>query len=281
MDAMPSPFPGMNPYLEHPAVFADFHARLLVAVSAEIARQVRGRYVVKIDEQVYLKFEEDEAWGSQTVRDGRPGVAVLGGPRYIPPPGSLGEMTDGIEEGGVATIEAPVIATIPGHDEVTINRITILDRDGDEVITAIEVLSPVNKRPGTYRETYEHKRDHYLHSFTHFIELDLLRKYEPMPARNLPDCDYRITVGRLERRPRVEVWPVRLRDPLPVIGVPLKAGDADVPLNLMAAMHRTYDEAGYADYIYRREPVPGLHPEDAKWARGLIEGEVRAGAGVE
>ncbi|MBV8886966.1 MAG: DUF4058 family protein [Chroococcidiopsidaceae cyanobacterium CP_BM_RX_35] len=33
---MPSPFPGMDPYLEQPALWSSFHSRLIVAIADAI-----------------------------------------------------------------------------------------------------------------------------------------------------------------------------------------------------------------------------------------------------
>jgi Protein of unknown function (DUF4058) len=38
-NAMPSPFPGMDPYLEQPTLWASFHSRLIVATLAVSAKQ--------------------------------------------------------------------------------------------------------------------------------------------------------------------------------------------------------------------------------------------------
>jgi Protein of unknown function (DUF4058) len=51
---MPSPFPGMNPYLEQDDVWHDFHERFLPAAAEAIGSQVQPDYIVKIDEHVYV-----------------------------------------------------------------------------------------------------------------------------------------------------------------------------------------------------------------------------------
>ena len=35
---MPSPFPGMDPYLEQPEIWADFHGSFLMGLQAELKR---------------------------------------------------------------------------------------------------------------------------------------------------------------------------------------------------------------------------------------------------
>ena len=51
---MPSPFPGMNPYLEQEDVWHDFHERLLPHLAEVIGAQLAAHYIVKIDEHLYI-----------------------------------------------------------------------------------------------------------------------------------------------------------------------------------------------------------------------------------
>src|SRR5437763_11650543 len=53
-EGMPSPFPGMNPYLEQSSVWHDFHNSFIAAARDDIAAQVDPDYFVRIDEQVYI-----------------------------------------------------------------------------------------------------------------------------------------------------------------------------------------------------------------------------------
>src|SRR5690606_15154439 len=118
-----------------------------------------------------------------------------------------------------------------------------------EVITVIELLSPSNKNSGADRGQYLGKRERVLESPSHLVEIDLLRGSR-LPIKGLPDCDYYVMVSRAEMRPKVELWPFRLRDPLPKIPIPLRAPDPDAILDLKAVLDRVYDGAGYEDYVY-------------------------------
>ena len=51
---MPSPFPGMNPYLEQEGVWQDFHVKFLTAINERLVPQVRPRYIVKLEEHIYV-----------------------------------------------------------------------------------------------------------------------------------------------------------------------------------------------------------------------------------
>ncbi len=61
----------------------------------------------------------------------------------------------------------------------------------------------------------------------------------------LPPAPYFVLLSRAEARPLTDVWPVELWQPLPTVPVPLLPGDADVPLDLQAALTSVYDGFGY------------------------------------
>jgi hypothetical protein len=68
---MPSPFPGMNPYLEQDDAWHDFHERFLPLVADLLVAQVRPAYIVKIDEHVYVHEVPVERLAFVEVRDRR------------------------------------------------------------------------------------------------------------------------------------------------------------------------------------------------------------------
>ena len=102
------------------------------------------------------------------------------------------------------------------------------------------------------------------------MEIDLLRIGDPMPSEDRPACTYSIAVSRVEDRPVAGFWPVGLRDPLPVIPIPLRLPHPDAQLDLQALLHRVHDAAGYQYYIYEGMPAPPLEPDDAAWALQLV-----------
>jgi Protein of unknown function (DUF4058) len=252
---MPSPFPGMNPYLERHDMWADFHDRLLVEVSNSLIRQVRPHYVVKIEEYVYLHQLDDEEADRERV--GRPDLGVMAN---RPPTGGW----------AVAVLDAPAVGTVPPEVElVRIPYLEVRDRADRTLVTAIELLSPSNKSSGEDRDQHEVKWRRLLASSANVVEIDLLRGGERMPWVGLPPCDYLVTVSRREQRPQVGFWPVRLRDPLPNIPVPLRPGQPEPRLDLQALLHKVYDDAGYEDHIYEAFPEPRLPPPDDAWAADL------------
>jgi hypothetical protein len=152
-----------------------------------------------------------------------------------------------------------------------VGYLTIRARDGNDLITVIELLSPTNKYAGPDREQYLGKRKELLRSRAHFVEIDLLRGGPRMPPAELPTCDYYAIVSRVEERPRAGVWPWRVRDPMPPLPIPLRAPDPDARLDLKTVLDQVYDGGRYANYAYAGPPEPRLAPDDdAAWAAGFL-----------
>jgi hypothetical protein len=152
--------------------------------------------------------------------------------------------------------------------------LVVRERDTREVVAIVETLSPGNKRPNSVgRREYLGKRDEVLQSQAHFVELDLLRGGERLPMSSpMPRGDYYAIVSRCERRPRAELYPWTIRDPLPTIPVPLKKGDPDTQLELQAVFATVYDRARYHLSLDYRQPLsPSLNEADAAWLKGLLD----------
>src|SRR5436309_8877941 len=58
---MPSPFPGMDPFLENPDLWPDVHHGLVSELQAQLNRVVMPRYVARVELRVYLITEDDPA----------------------------------------------------------------------------------------------------------------------------------------------------------------------------------------------------------------------------
>jgi hypothetical protein len=250
---MPSPFPGMNPYLEQADVWEDFHNSYLLMLREQLTPQVQPRYIAKIGEHLYIRDVPEErrlvGYGDVSLHSSAPGG------------------------GGTATavLDAPAYARmVPSLEPERDVFLEILDRNDRRLITVIELLSPSNKYHGDKREQYENKRREYLSSSAHFVEIDLLRGGPRMPFDLLPDCDYYAAVSVAEARPRIPIWPIRVRDRLPVIPIPLRLDEPRASLDLQNALHRAFDSAGYGAYIYADNPEPRLNPVDATWARQFV-----------
>lgn len=259
---MSSPFPGMDPYIEDPDIWSDFHSNMAPEIQAQLNRTIRPRYVARLVPRVTYEVVE-----IAQIRGVRPDVGVW---QPQPPAEERPE--------AVATIlPAPVESLVSLELPLRLLGVEVRATGTLELVTAIEILSPVNKRPGheAYRQ-YQRKRRELLRSTAHLLEIDLLRGGERPPLeRPVPPAPYYVVLSRADRRPTVEVWPLQLQDPLPVVPVPLLEPDPDAPLDLGAAVAAVYERGGYADLIdYRRPPPrPQLSDAEAAWLDKRLEGE--------
>ncbi len=155
-----------------------------------------------------------------------------------------------------------------------INIIAVRDR---ELITTIELLSPVNKsREG--RRKFQRKQSEILKSDVHLIEIDLLRGGEHtthIPLSRLQKrgkaWDYLVCLHRAHQRHRVEYWAVPLPQKLHVIVVPLTPEAEDVPLDLQSALDTLYDRGAYARILDYDQPLrPALSAENQSWADQIL-----------
>jgi len=252
---MPSPFPGMNPYLEQSHIWRGFHTSFLVHLIAELTPRIGERYFIELEESLYIDPAGDE-----------PQLFAVADTAIAEP-----EPTEGNENGAaVAIVVAPVTVTVPGVTKKKMRRLVIRDSNSQAVVTVIEVLSPSNKANGADREKYLEKRVEVLTSAANFVELDLLRGGVRMPIRTLPECDYYALVSRTWQRPKMGLWPIHLRDAFPPIPIPLRFGEPEPLLELKPVLDRTYDEGGYARRIYRTPPEPLLSPAEADWAKAFV-----------
>ncbi|HQZ63460.1 MAG TPA: DUF4058 family protein, partial [Planctomycetaceae bacterium] len=256
--AMPSPFPGMDPFLEGDE-WEDFHSRFITTMAVKLLPGIRPDYAVRTERRIYVEHPLED------VRTIRPDVAILRNPD------NFGYSRSG-SAAAVATLE-PVERTVPMSFEVEEKYLVIRRLDSSAVVTVIELLSPFNKRMGTRgRPTYLAKRQEVIQSATNLVELDLLRGGERLPTLEpLPVGDYFALIRRSTRRSTFAVyaWPMNHR--LPTIPIPLDPGDREVTLDLQAVFDTVYDEAGY-DYSlsYRREMSPPFSDEESTWVKSLL-----------
>lgn len=265
---MPSPFPGMDPYLENPAGWPGVHGKLIHGAADLLSDQVLPRYVVRPDLRVYTSDQSD------------PGRKVLIPDLRISLGRSRGRTkTPRRPAGGrsAVAVAEPVEATMP-IEEVAEPRLLIRSAVTRQVVTVIEILSPANKLSAARgRDNYLGKRREVMASGSHFVEIDLLRAGARFgPDEELPPYEYLINVSRAERRPKVTVWPVRLDQRLPTIPIPLLPTDPDAHLDLQGLLTAIYDRSGYAiDVDYTKDPVPPLPPKWRGWAKKLLAGKRR------
>ncbi len=253
---MPTPFPGMDPYLEEPWLWSDFHMTFTVNLRMELIKRLPARYVALTDRYVWIQDPDDES----IARLRRPDAFVVD---KEPRPATA----------QTATITAPVEIMLPSLSEKGSPYLKIVDRFNRRLVTVVEMLSTANKTPGKDREAYLLKRSEYLASGVNLVEIDFLRKGSRAPWGTPPPPvkDYYVMVSRASDRPRAGIWPFTVREPLPIIPIPLNAGDAEIEFALEGCFRQTYDSAGYERELdYNQPPVPPLDEPDATWARELL-----------
>ena len=253
--SMRCPFPGMDPYLEHPALWPDVHNSLIAAIRDEVSPRVVPRYYVSLESRAYMATPDD------VVLVGRPDVALI--PRS---PFHVGEPADA----GVAVLDVDV----PMIDHVNETYLEVREARTGIVVTVLEILSPANKIHSEGRKQYESKRMRIFESRTNLVEIDLLRDGEPLAVVGAKKrTDYRILVSRSWRRPKAKLYAFGVRAAIPTFPLPLLEGDDEIPVDLNSLLHDLYERAGYDLRLdYARPAVPPLTDADADWSRGLNGG---------
>ncbi len=269
---MPSPFPGMDPYLEEADLWPDFHDRLAYCISDELNAALPAPYYARLDKWLELGI-----------------IYAAGVPRRIQPDVVIVRRPTGEPQAvGAAVLERRTEFTEPTRLTVMTDpqrHMFVEVRDakrGHELVTLIEIVSPSNKAAGPDRQAYERKQAEVLSSEANLIEIDLLRSGERViPHPDLAQAiyelqpDYLVLVNRAEGRLAsgidYEFYPIALSEVLPCIPVPLRPGERVIPLDLQIVMHRAYDSGPYRRMLdYSEPPTPPLSEEQARWAEQLL-----------
>ncbi len=256
---MPSPFPGMDPYLE--ARWGDLHTRLATYCTDQLQPRLPSDLRARIEEHV-VKLRADGQRGERWKPDAR--IVEL-------PRGDKGRTAN---SGGVLVSE-PTIVTYEA-DPLIERGVRIFDTsDGSRLITAIEFLSPSNKSSPSGRRSYRRKQRS-LMSGANLVEVDLIRTggYVLMPPKDMVPAEllapYRICVSRCWAGSESEMYRVPLSAALPKIAIPLREADPDVVLDLQALLDLAYENGRYSDTDYSIDADPPLTGEDAEWADQLL-----------
>jgi uncharacterized protein DUF4058 len=258
---MPSPFPGMDPYLENPHHWPDFHSRLIVYLAEHLRPLIRPRYAASVQPRVFIEGPEQDRIPDVGVRR----LATI-------KPATAGAAL-------VADADAPVEVRVT-ELEIEETFLHIIDLETNQrVVTVIEVVSPTYKYAGPGREAYLAKQAEVRGSDAHLVEIDLLRTGPhvlAVPERLAQAAgayDYLICVNRAEEtRSRFQLYLRRLRQPLPRFRCPLAIGDDDVVVDLQAVVLRTHELSGYEDVLPYDQPcVPPLSADDQAWADELVQ----------
>lgn len=257
---MPSPFPGMDPYLEG-YLWPDVHHRLAAQISRLLAPQIQPKYVARLE----ISVIEDETFEAE--------IGVM----Y--PDVEIVKMEPTPEPAGGVMVAEPVVTTasltIP-IPQARLAAVEIRDVAENQLVTSIEIISPIKKRePNLSR--YRQKRERIRNAGVHLLEIDLVRRGTRVwEYSRIPDVLYAVVLTRAGAS-TMEVWTIKLSETLPRLPVPLRHPDKDVVLDMPAALTTVYDEAYYHLSIdYQQDPpLPALTTEDQAWMRQLLSTTTR------
>ncbi|MEM9945653.1 MAG: DUF4058 family protein [Cyanobacteria bacterium P01_D01_bin.36] len=288
---MPIPFPGMNPYLEHPDLWPQVHQKMIQSLADTLNHQLPANYQVRLRERYYRVSGEDSLvvgapglnWrdiNRAHLREAQP-IPGTTAHRHSQRSERSVEREDGQDGGQSNGQNAPVPATdrtdsaqpisvlIPVPQKIYETYLEIVDTTG-EIVTIIEALSPKKKRPGRGRLLYERQREAIFGSNTHFVEIDLLRGWEPASIYGPDEAgDYRILLSRSEQRPRAQLYVWNVTEPIPDIRLPL-SGHEDILLNLKAVIDQACDRTDLL-VNYQKDPLPPLRASENIWLENFLQ----------
>lgn len=254
---MHCPFPGMDPYIERPAIWPDFHDGFVTFIRGALQPLLRPNYFAIIQERLVIEEPSRSRYPDVSVAQPK---GVSAGSRRKPGGAALADDEPLIFELGQEPLRQPYLEIVESAGE-------------GRLVTAIEVLSPDNKRGGAGRESYLKKRKQFWRGGANVVEIDLLRRGRwtvRVPSSKLetaPPWHYLAVVTRQEPA-QEEVYPMHLQRRLPRIRIPLAAGDQDVRLDLQAVFTRSWDEGPYPTVLkYDGLPPGKLPPDDLKWCQ--------------
>jgi hypothetical protein len=260
----------MDPYLEAPDIWPDFHNRFATYLSDVVNEKLPSPYYARLESRPEVGIAEEE--GKRRIV---PDVAVLRRPESQP------------AAAGVAVLEPPR-ATLSPWVEITIiheplRHAYVELRDptrGHRLVTLIEIVSPNCKRAGADREGYFRKQREVLESDASLVEIDLLRAGKrPLAHAQIevgilglrPAPDYLVQVHRAWKRTDVLLFPVVIAGPLPVVPVPLREGQDELLIDLQFVFNLAYERGPYRRALdYSQPPRPPLPDDLAEWGRECV-----------
>ena len=268
---MPTPFPGMDAYLEG-YLWPDVHQSLASQFKHQLSPLLRPRYVVRL--AVYFVRDRVPA---QELGIVYPDIEIVRPKSQLRESGGDYAVSSTYARGITPpSFVVPMGVTL----ETRLTSVQVRDSERNELVTSIEIVSPANKRePGL--SAYRRKRSKLIRAGVHLLEIDLIRRgerpWQPDAATVAPS-PYLALLTRAAQ-PATEAWPIQLTQALPVLPVPLRTPDADVPLDLQAALSVVYDESDYertTDYS-APPPPPPLSEQEKDWlAMQLVAVGLRA-----
>lgn len=251
---MPSPFPGMDPYLEG-SLWTSVHTALAVQLVHILNPLLLPRYFAFASRRMVLGIPQEP---DIAIGDVYPDVSLRARPN---------DESESTPVAGGTAIAAPVrmVSLVPSR----IPHITVEIRDVEnrQLVTAIEILSPTNKRKGRGFNDYQRRREQLLLGAVHLMEIDWLHQGRRILLQGpLPAVPYFVFLTRSWDFPITETWPIALEQPLPVVPVPLREGEQSIAIDLGQALTRVYDDCCFRQIIdYAKPPEVRLAAEETVW----------------
>jgi hypothetical protein len=247
----------MDPFLE--LHWLDLHADLVTLARTSLNKSLPADLVARMEERVVI-----DSIDYATPKVIYPDVRVYEDPSQ-PNTAAVGALT----------VAEPIVLKFEKEEHVE-TYVTITTADGGQLVTVLEFLSPANKVAGDGRDQYRQKRLQLAGARVNVVEIDLVRAgswrdlLAPTVAPNRIQSAYRVITWRIHPEQRVELYPISLKKPLPVIPVPLRASDRDVPLDLQSLLNQAYENGRYDRTRYDRQLDAGFDADDQNWIDQLL-----------
>jgi len=243
----------MDPYLEHRDEWRSFHSSYIAELGNVLNRQLKGRYVARIEKRIYLEDDEDHQI---------PDVVLRRSTGRHPKPSV------------VATLpyDQPETILVASDEEVEEWTLKLLRSRSHELVGIIELAGPSNKRPGAGRKSYLEKRRETMSSPVNWTEIDLLRGgRSTLIGIVRKPAGYAVFSSAASQRPHSQLWQFGLQDRLPTIAVPLTSRKEFAVVDLQSIFATVYDSGLYEFEMNRDQPLtPPLTPEQLRWARRVL-----------
>jgi translation initiation factor 1 (eIF-1/SUI1) len=255
---MPSPFPGMDPYLEY--FWRDVHTALTVYIRDQLCEQLPEGLAARTEEHVILETTEGREQ------------------KYVPDVQvSVDRVSDGFETYGSTAVAEPVDVEMELDEPETERSVQIVENKGGKLVTAIEILSPSNKELAGLERYMDKQRD-LLAAGAHMVEVDVIlqgRHAIRAPLRLITSrhkAHYYICVSPATDRRHISLYPFNLPDPIPAVAIPLRPDDEDIVLDVQPLLDKCYRMGGYDRTIdYNAEPPVFLNSKVAKWMDEMLK----------
>jgi len=248
-----------HPYLEHPELFPGLHHLLISEIARFLSPQLRPKYRVAVEVRTYETTDEN------SLQVGIPDVTIRSRQ-------TANDSTTTNVALAELTVE-PVKVRIPIPLTIKEGYLEVREVGTEALITTIEILSPSSKRPGKGRQKYLKKRETILETRTNLVEIDLLRKGQPMPiVDNNIQSHYRILVYRGDTRPLADLYAFNLHNVIPSFSLPLRGDDSEPVINLQELLNQVYEIYDYDLVVdFSKEPIPALSEEDKNWVDEILK----------